>query len=66
LSELLKSADMVMNPLLGIEFIKVVSTEVFVGFVVPQNEINRNQDAVFNRQSPVFFHDDQPDDDTVL
>src|ERR1051325_4949486 len=46
---------MVANPFLRIEFVKVVNSEVFIRFVVAQNEINRNQNAVFDRTDCAFL-----------
>ena len=46
---------MVTNLLLGIEFIKVVSTEILVGLVVAEHEIDGNQQAVLDRADGALF-----------
>src|SRR5262245_43104729 len=40
---------MVTNTLLRIEFIKVVNTEILIGFVIAEHEVDGNQQAVFDR-----------------
>jgi len=46
---------MVTNTLLRIEFIKVVNTEILVGFVIAEHEVDGNQQAVFDRANGAFF-----------
>jgi hypothetical protein len=46
---------MVTNPLLGIEFIKVINTKILVRFVIAQHEINGNQEAVLNGTDGALF-----------
>jgi hypothetical protein len=46
---------MVTNPLLRIEFIKVVNTKIFVGLVITKHEIDGHQQAVLDRAGGPFF-----------
>ena len=46
---------MVTNTLLGIEFIKVVDTEILVGLVIAEHEIDGNQKAVLDRADGALF-----------
>ena len=46
---------MVTNLLLGIEFIKVISTKVLIGLVVSEHEINGNEQTVFDRAYGALF-----------
>ena len=46
---------MVANPLLWIEFIKIVNTEILIGFIVAKHIVNRYQDAVFHCANSTFF-----------
>src|SRR5688572_13427181 len=46
---------MVTNTLLRIDFIKVVHTEILVGFVIAEHEIDCNQQAVLDRANGAFF-----------
>ena len=46
---------MVTNSLLGIEFIKVVNTEILVGLVIAEHEINRDEQAVLDRADGTLF-----------
>ena len=46
---------MVTNTLLGIEFIKVVDTEIFIGLVIAEHEIDGDQQAVLDRADSPFF-----------
>src|SRR3990172_204087 len=46
---------MVTNTLLGIEFIKVVDTEIRIGLVIAEHEIDGNQKAVLDRADGALF-----------
>src|SRR3972149_8476315 len=46
---------MVTNTLLGIEFIKVVDTEILVGLVIAEHEIDGSQQAVLDRADGALF-----------
>src|SRR5262249_18777713 len=46
---------MVTNTLLGIEFIKVVNTEILIGFVIAEHDIDSHQQAVLDRADGPFF-----------
>ena len=46
---------MVTNTLLRIEFIKVVHTKIFIGFVVAEHEVDGHQQAVFDRADGALF-----------
>ena len=46
---------MVTNTLLRIKFIKVVNTEILVGLVIAEHEIDGNQQAVLDRADGAFF-----------
>src|SRR5215467_15370079 len=46
---------MVTNPLLGIEFIKVTNTEILVGLVIAEHEIDGNEEAVFHGADGALF-----------
>src|SRR5215471_19808807 len=46
---------MVTNPLLVIEFIKVINTEILVGLVIAEHEIDGNEEAVFHGADGALF-----------
>jgi hypothetical protein len=46
---------MVTNTLLRIEFIKVVGTEILIGLVVAEYEIDGNEQAVLNNADGPLF-----------
>jgi hypothetical protein len=46
---------MVTNLMLGIEFVKVISTQVLKGLIVSEHEINGNEQTVFDRANGALF-----------
>ena len=46
---------MVTNTLLRIEFIKVINTKIFIGFVIAEHKIDGDQQAVLDRTDGALF-----------